>query len=350
MSSTRPTGTSNSRNSGFTGVKATEIRATKKKLETVRAPRLIAIGGGKGGVGKTLLCANLSAALARSGYRVVAIDTDLEGANLHTCLGIPSPRVSLADFVAERESDLAKLTLETPIANLQLIAATYGNLACAQPGATRRLELLTGIRRLDCDVVFVDCGAGSHPATVDYFLVGDDGLLVLHPEPTSLENTYSFLRAAFYRRMQVAMKKHEVRDRIREAMDQRNQRGIRSPLDLLREVESMDPGEGKRFVATMRRFRPRIVVNEVTSSEDVKLGFAVRSVCRKFFGIDADYIGYINRDAVVHQAVLRRRLVLEEHPKSDVTIYLQRIARKLMESLGPPGAPAGRTLSDEGNR
>jgi len=348
MSSTRPTGTSNSWTSGFTGVKVTETRAAKKK-GTLRAPRLIAVGGGKGGVGKTLLCANLSAFLAKSGYRVVAIDTDLEGANLHTCLGVSSPRVSLADFVAERESDVAKLTLETPISNLRMIAATYGNLACAQPGATRRIELLAGIRRLDCEVVFVDCGAGSHPATVDYFLVGDDGLLVLHPEPTSLENSYSFLRAAFYRRMQVAMKKHEVRDRIREAMDQRNQRGIRSPLDLLREVESMDPGEGRRFVATMRRFRPRIVVNEVTTSEDVKLGFAVRSVCRKFFGIDADYIGYINRDPLVHQSVLRRRLVVEEHPRSDVAIYLQRIARKLMESLGPPGASAAPTSSDEGS-
>ncbi len=347
MSSTRPTGTSSSRNSSLTGVTATEIRAGKRKKGTAPAPRLIAVGGGKGGVGKTLLCANLSAALAKSGYRVVAIDTDLEGANLHTCLGISSPRVSLADFVAERESDLAKLVLETPIANLQMIAATYGNLASAQPGATRRIELLAGLRRLDCDVVFVDCGAGSHPATIDYFLVGDDGLLVLHPEPTSLENSYSFLRAAFYRRMQVAMKKHEVRDRIREAMDQRNQRGIRTPLDLLREVELMDPEEGKRFVATMRRFRPRIVVNEVTSAEDVKLGFAVRSVCRKFFGIDADYIGYINRDTAVREAILRRRLVLEERPKSDVAIYLQRIARKLMESLGPPGAGAH---SDRGDR
>jgi flagellar biosynthesis protein FlhG len=281
---------------------------------------------------------------------VVAIDTDLEGANLHTCLGVPSPRVSLADFVAERESDLAKLTLETSIPNLQLIAATYGNLASAQPGATRRIELLTGLRRLDCDVVFVDCGAGSHSATVDYFLVGDDGLLVLHPEPTSLENSYSFLRAAFYRRMQVAMKKHEVRDRIREAMDQRNQRGIRTPFDLLREVELMDPGEGKRFVATMRLFRPRIVVNEVTTADDVKLGFAVRSVCRKFFGIDADYVGYINRDPAVHEAILQRRLVLEERPKSDVTIYIQRIARKLMESLGPPGAPTEQLQSDRGDR
>src|SRR5262245_8751225 len=79
--------------------------------------RLIPVGGGKGGVGKTFLVANLAAGLARQGYRVVAVDADLEGANLHTCLGVPRPRCSLADFVAHREEDLPKLVIETPFPN-----------------------------------------------------------------------------------------------------------------------------------------------------------------------------------------------------------------------------------------
>ena len=102
-----------------------------------RAPtRVIPVGGGKGGVGKTFLVANLAAALARDGYRVAAVDGDLEGANLHTFLGVPRPRTSLADFVAQREDDLPKLLLETPIDNLQLIAATASNLATPQPSRT----------------------------------------------------------------------------------------------------------------------------------------------------------------------------------------------------------------------
>ena len=63
-------------------------------------PRLVAVGGGKGGVGKTLVAANLAAALAQAGRRVVVVDTDLEGANLHTVLGVGAPRASLADYVA----------------------------------------------------------------------------------------------------------------------------------------------------------------------------------------------------------------------------------------------------------
>lgn len=270
---------------------------------------------------------------------MVAIDTDVEGANLHTWLGVASPRASLADFVSGRVQDPLDLVVGTPLGRLGLIAATHGDLAAAQPEPSRRLELVERLRRLPCDFVFVDCGAGAHPATVDYFLAGDEPLLVLHPEPTSLENAYAFLRAAFYRRMQLVMQKHDVRERVREAMDQRNARGIQTPLDLLREVEAMDPEEGRRFAKSLRGFRPRIVVNEVESAEEVKLGFAVRSVCRKFLGIDADYVGYVNRDPAVREAVLARRPLIEIRPKSDAAIYVQRIARKLAEAAGGMPVP-----------
>jgi len=290
------------------------------------------LGGGKGGVGKTFLAANLAAALARAGERVIAIDTDVEGANLHTWLGVPSPRASLADFVAGRVQDPLDLVVATSLPNLGLIAATHANHAAAQPEPARREELLARFHSLPCDFVFIDCGAGAHPATLDYFLAGDECVLVVHPEPTSLENAYVFLRAAFFRRMHLVMQKHDVRERVREAMDPRNPRGIQSPLDLLREVEGMDPEEGRRFAKSLRSFRPRIVVNEVESAEDIKLGFSVRSVCRKLFGIDADYVGYVNRDPAVREAVLARRPLVELRPHSDAAIYVGRIARRLSEA------------------
>ncbi len=293
----------------------------------------MSLGGGKGGVGKTFLSSNLSAVLARSGKRVVAIDTDLEGANLHTWLGVAPPARSLADYVAGRETDVQGLPVETPIPGLKLITGTHGHLSMPQPDAETRARLLADLRGLNCDVVLIDCGAGAHPATVDYFLAGDDALIVLHPEPTSIENGYSFLRAAFYRRMELVMRKGDVRSLVREAMDQRNALGIRTPHDLLREVEAMDPEEGRRFREEMGGFRPRIVVNEVASAEDVKLGFQVRMVCRRFFGMDAEYTGYVNRDEAVREAVNLRRPVTDIRPQSDAAVYVRRIARKLLEAM-----------------
>jgi flagellar biosynthesis protein FlhG len=298
---------------------------------------MIPVGGGKGGVGKTFLVANLAAALARRGYRVVAVDGDLEGANLHTCLGVPRPRCSLADFVAHREEDLAKLLLETPIPNLNLIAATQGNLATPQPSHSRRIRFVRELHQISADFVLVDLGAGTHPAVMDYFMIGGEGVVVITPEPTSVENAYAFIRAAFYRRLRLAMVSHDVRKVVTVAMDQHNERGIRTPFDLLREVEAIDTTEGVRFVETMRAFRPRIVINDARTAEDIKLGFAVRGVCRKYFGIESEYLGYINHDDAARRSVRARKPLVDADPRSDAAIYIGRIARKLASPMAGAG-------------
>jgi MinD-like ATPase involved in chromosome partitioning or flagellar assembly len=134
------------------------------------------------------------------------------------------------------------------------------------------------------------------------------------------------------------MVSHDMRKVVALAMDQHNERGIRTPLDLLREIEASDPGEGRRFIETMQAFRPRILINEACTAEDVKLGFAVRTVCRKYFGIDCDYLGYINHDEKARQSVRERRPLVDKYPRSDAAIYLSRIARKLMAGRAAAGA------------
>lgn len=290
------------------------------------------MGGGKGGVGKSFLVANLAVAIARAGRRVVAVDADLEGANLHTCLGTRAPQASLADFVAQRIDDLGKLITDTPVDGLQLIAGTHSKLGDPQPSRARRVRLMQALRLLEADYVMLDLGAGSESGVLDYFLVGDEGLVVLAPEPTSVENAYTFLRAAFYRRLRLAMLGHGARDLVTRAMDLRNERGIRTPLDLLREIETIDSDEALRFVQTMRRFRPGIVVNQVRTAEDVRLGFAVCSVCKKHFGFAPEYLGYVNYDEAARASITSRTPVVDFKSDSDAAVYLQRIARKLMAS------------------
>ncbi|MFP6640074.1 MAG: P-loop NTPase [Myxococcota bacterium] len=305
--------------------------------------RILAMGGGKGGVGKSFLTANLAHCFARSGHRAVAVDADLEGANLHTCLGVPSPRTGLADFVAGRQDDLRKLLVETSLSNLQLIGGTHANLHQPQPGHSRRVEFLRGLRALDTDFVLIDLGAGTQAATLDYFLVADMGLLVLHPEPTSVENAYAFLRAAFYRRLRLAVLGHDVRSLIREVVDQRNERGVRNPQDLLREIERIDPVEGRRVAQTMQKFKPRIVINDVKREEDVTLGFEVASVCRKYFGFEAEYLGYVNHDEAVRQSVNLGRPLVDYLEDSEASSYLRRIARKIVGSLAETGLPGAQS-------
>jgi flagellar biosynthesis protein FlhG len=84
----------------------------------------------------------------------------------------------------------------------------------------------------------------------------------------------------------------------------------------------------------MRAMRPRVVVNEVASADDVRLGFAVKNVCRTYFGLEAEYAGYVNRDEAVRRSLQKRRPLIDIEPRSDAAVYLKRIARKLAEAIG----------------
>src|SRR5687768_3047212 len=166
-----------------------------------RARKVIAVGGGKGGIGKSLVSANLGIALAGRGASVVMLDADLGGANLHTCLGVAQPTVSLSDFIDNRVGRLEDTIVSGGVERLGLIAGAHDTLDAANPKHAQKARLLRHLRALDVDYVILDLGAGTTFNVLDFFLAADLGLVVLLPEPTSIENAYRFIKAAFFRRM-----------------------------------------------------------------------------------------------------------------------------------------------------
>jgi flagellar biosynthesis protein FlhG len=296
------------------------------------AGQVWAVGGGKGGIGKTFLAANLGTVAASLGRRVILIDVDLGGANLHTCLGIRGgSRTNLSDYLEERVVDLEKASIETPVPGLRLILGALGHAGARETTQTQRAELIRAVRALPADLVILDLAAGTERATLDFFLVSDCSFIVTTPEPTAIENAYAFLRASYYRRIGHALSTSTVRDLLREAMDQRNQRGIHTPADLLEEVDRLDPSEGQRFRRVLQEFRPRLILNQVRSSDEVKMGFSIRSVCRKYFGIDLEYVGYVNFDTAAWRSVKERTPLVLGYPQSDGALYIRRIVRKILE-------------------
>jgi hypothetical protein len=146
------------------------------------APRVWAIGGGKGGVGKSVITANLALAVARTGARVALVDADLGGANLHTMVGLPSPKLNLSDFIARRVGSLAEIMNPTPYDNLWLVSGARALLETANPNYGQKGKILRHIANLDVDHVFLDLGAGTALNVLDFFLVARKGILVVVPE------------------------------------------------------------------------------------------------------------------------------------------------------------------------
>ncbi|UCF35559.1 MAG: P-loop NTPase, partial [Acidobacteriota bacterium] len=123
----------------------------KRKVE----PTLVAFGGGKGGVGKSILSILTAQWLARLGKRTVLVDLDLSGANIHTLLGISDPPLSLNDLLVRKVSSLAETALQTSVRDLSVICGASENLAVANLVVARKIKLMRHLSQLEADFVLL---------------------------------------------------------------------------------------------------------------------------------------------------------------------------------------------------
>ena len=266
------------------------------------------------------------------GKRVCVIDADLGGANLHTCLGVTQPTATLDDFVTRETDALHELAVQTPVPNLSLISGAGDVLGAANPKYQTKMRLIRKIQSMDFDHVILDLGAGTAFNTRDFFLSAHQGVLLCIPEPTSIENLYGFVKAAFYRRLRRLDPQFQVGDLVRAAMTGAGGNRISSPSELLEHIKKLEPERGARLQEAMQRFRPKLVVNQVRSGVDASIGQQVGLVVRKFFGIDLQCVGYLHYDDIVWRAVRKRRPLLLEYPSRPLADSYRGIAARILTS------------------
>lgn len=154
------------------------------------------------------------------------------------------------------------------------------------------------------------------------------------PEPTSIENGYRFLKSVYYRRLMNDSKLKPIHKLVELAMDAKNNEGIRSPSDLYRAVMRDHPEVGTSLKAQIESFQPKLIVNQVRTHADIEIGFSVKTVCKKYFGIDVDYLGYLDYDSSVWQAIRRKRPVMLEFPNSKLVSNIERLVDFLIKKHG----------------
>lgn len=293
-----------------------------------------AIGGGKGGIGKTLLTSNMAVYLSWLNKRVVVVDMDLGGANLHTSLGVDPPQKTLSDLVLGRVEEIDQLVQTTPIRNLFLISGAQDPVGIANMRHMQKTRLLRKFREINADFVLLDLGAGTAINTLDFFLLADHKIVVTTPEPTSIENAYRFIKSSFYRMLRAATPSPYIRQLIEQAMDLKNARGLRTPKDLLTEVRRLSPSEGAELQQKMAAFHISLIVNQVRVKSEADIGKSVQMVCEKYFGMGVDYLGYLPYDNSVWQAIRRRVPFLIDAPNSTAVTHLEGILRNLLKATG----------------
>jgi flagellar biosynthesis protein FlhG len=303
--------------------------------------RMIAIGGGKGGVGKSLVAANVGIFLATLGKRVVVVDAAFGAPNLHLFAGVPRPSRTLHEAMATA-TPLADLAVATHVPGMRLIAGVFDPAGAASPPVARVRELAAELRALPFDWIVVDLAPGLDPSTLELFLEADLGVLVAVPDPTSIELMHRFVRAAFLAHLE----RRGLAAFAGACGDGRgHEGGMPSALDIyLAAVATRaavtgagPPGDLDALRDAILEFSPHLLVNCARSKSDMELGRAVASAARRRLGTPIRYLGHLEYDEAVWASTRRRRPLLIEHPETRVAKCFERIARGLIALRPHPG-------------
>ena len=308
-----------------------DFSSLKNDFQLQSGQKVWAIGGGKGGVGKSLVCANVSICLALMGYKVVTIDLDLGGANLHTCLGIPIPEKTLSDYLSKKIKSLNDLLTPTPIENLKIISGAQDFMGVANLKQMQKNKILSKLGDLNADYILLDLGAGTSFNTIDFFISSNQGVLIVLPEPTSIENTYRFIKSVYYRRLKMIEDLLDIQPLINQAINAKLSHPNSSPTDLIKRVIEINPEKGQKLKNEISRIHPKLIINQVRSQADIDIGFSIRSVTKRYFGIELDYVGYLDYDPTVWQSVKKRKPLLMEFPNSKLVTKFDNIVHRLLE-------------------
>jgi len=300
--------------------------------ENSRVKQIWAVGGGKGGVGKSMLASSLAISLSKTGNKVVAIDLDLGAANLHTLLGLDLPKLSLSDFFSSRKTHLNECISKTFLPNLEIISGAQDSVDVANLEDYKKRRVIEQLREIDADYVMLDLGAGTTYHTLDFFVYADVGLVTLLPEPTSIENAYRFIKSVYYRRLLLSQNLTDIRPLIMQAIDGNPEQRIKTPSDLFKEVNRINPEAAMRLKEEIEKFNPRLIINQARTQSDIDIGFSIKSVCKKYFGIEMDYIGYLDHDSAVWQAIRKKRPISIEFPNSRLVANIDRMVNYLVKS------------------
>jgi len=247
-------------------------------LRARRPVQVVAITGGKGGVGKTNVAVNLGVALAQRGRGVMLLDADLGLANVDVLLGL-KPRWTLAHVLAG-ERELEEVIVDGP-AGLRIVPAASGvaGMADLAPSVYGGLIQAFGQLAVDLDVLLVDTAAGVSEGVMSFARAAQEVLVVVCDEPASLAAAYALIKLLS------------------------TQHGV------------------SRF---------RVLTNMVRCARDGRKLFGkLLSVCDQNFDVVLEFAGVVPFDNHLRKAVQRCRSVMEVSPRCPAASAMRRLAEQM---------------------
>lgn len=306
----------------------TETKVPLLSLHQGTEKTIWAVGGGKGGTGKSFVSASMAIELTHLEKDVTLIDADLGGPNLHTFLGMKESKLDLGDFITNKVHSLKDTVILTPFSGLKLIKGTENLLFMANLNYYKKMKLIRHIKAFDSKRVIIDIGTGASYNCIDFFLLSNPGILVVNPEPTSIENAYYFLKSCIIRILKVYTDFYGIEVLVRQIMNHIKDNS-KSIYNFLNEIISRDKKYAHILFRALERFKPCLIINKARDERDFLLGQSIVDVVKKYLVVDMTFLGAIPQDERIHLSLKNMNPYMSVFPDSEVALSLKSIVKKL---------------------
>jgi flagellar biosynthesis protein FlhG len=238
-------------------------------------------------------------------------------------------------FFDKTVQQLEKTVVPTHNENLAFVSSCHCHMEIANLIYAQKVKLINAIKSLPYDFVFMDLGAGTNFNTLDFFLTGEKGIIVCTPEPTSIENAFRFIRAAYLRRLRQLIKKHPFDTRVKTAVLDKGAK-VGSSQEIMELVKNYDPGKEAFLKDRIGRFQFKIVLNQFRRNTDPSLGEKIKIVCNRHFYSPFEILGRVVYDERIVDSISARKLFVQQYPGSSAVGQLQQVAQLLSNSQQTP--------------
>ncbi len=294
--------------------------------------RILPVAGGKGGVGKSLIAANLAVALSRAGKRVILVDLDLGGSNLHLILGVRNPPVGIGTWLNDSRRPFDEIILQTEYRGLRFIAGDAEIPGIANLGSAQKNMLVRRLGQLDADLLIVDLGAGTHFNILDFFLMSGRGLVVTTPTPTATVNAYLFLKNLVFRIIHTSFERRSPGAEYLAGLRKQKESFQRVYIPrLLEQISEVDPQGHAALRERLAAFRPRLIMNMLEDPKDGEKANRLRRSCEQYLGIELEHLGIMYRDDIQDVALSSGLPVVIYKPHSVLSQAIDRVADKIIQ-------------------
>ena len=324
------------------GISDISKMASESLYPGAQVPKIIAVGSGKGGVGKTFFAANLGHQLTVQNKSVVLIDTNFGSPSLHTYFNIHNPKYNLKELIINPKADINQLIFNTNLPNLKIICGSPGTLGISENTHIIASRIIRSIKKLNADFVILDLGTGTNLSDIILFLQADEGIIITNPEPTSIQEAFNFFKFCLLKKLEsIVNEQPKYLAQIDQAYDHFDDEIGKNLKSLIR---SLNNGN-HRLKLQFQNFQPGFVLNMVYHETELIEATAFQMAVEDIFGIKLKFWGNMNFYPEIKKSSLND-LYLEKY--ENLNTFYKNMARQLITIHSQPQI-ANKILSNRKN-